>query len=168
MNGWPGLNDKLSAHAAHSTSDITAHTQHCNYISHIAMSSLNKFQEYTLVCRHLVECSTPSPEGILPRIGAQQLGNCECRRSKPCTHACMHTHTHTQTASATTQCKSHHAVHTLLSHTHTHATHTHGTDYHAVQVKHHTHTHVTVRGRSDTTHARTHTEHYIYTITTTQ
>ena len=64
-----------------------------NYISHIAMSSLNKFQEYKLVCRHLVECSTPSPGGILPRIGAQQLGNCECRHTKTHTHTQTHTHT---------------------------------------------------------------------------
>ena len=89
-----GLNDKLSAHVAHSTSGIAAHTRHCNYISHIAMSSLNKFQEYKLVCRHLVECSTPSPGGILPRIDAQQLGNCECRHTKTHTHTQTHTHTH--------------------------------------------------------------------------
>ena len=54
--GWPGSNVKLSVHGAHSISGIAAHTWYCNYISHIAMSSLNKFQEYTLLCRHLVEC----------------------------------------------------------------------------------------------------------------
>ena len=51
-----GKDVKLSAHVAHSTSGITAHTGYWNGTSHIAMSSLNNFQRYTLVCRHLVEC----------------------------------------------------------------------------------------------------------------
>ena len=52
-------------------------------------NKLSSFLTYICSYQSYQECSTPSPGGMLPRIGVQQLGNRECRHAKPCTHARM-------------------------------------------------------------------------------
>ena len=76
------MNVKLSAHVAHSTSGIAAHTGYCNYISHIAMSSLNNFRSTHLCAGTLWSVSILLPslydvKSICCRLDALYKG---CKR----------------------------------------------------------------------------------------